>query len=411
LKNDPRQQPYDGALKGLFEKHATLIIPYLLPMVRLEATPLIEDEDDEAEEKTEKENKAEKKEGAELNIEINRSTLKADLLYRAFYNLDRIILIVELQTKHDPDLQRRLMAYHGSLHLKYNKPVFILVIYVFEEGPEDLTYHDTCDDGNILASIYPKVIRLRDLDSEQIVREHQIPLYALLPSTKKPEVQLLKQALQEMHEYHNKQDLSEHLIWFQSILGRTKTISKKEKQIIEEVLKVQYQIDPLIRENPTVVSIAAEAEARGEARGKIEGLQEAILELASESLPALVVSQIQRTITFSQNIEQLKKFHRQIARVSDEQEALALLAQCFPSDVEARSHSEEVRSHSEYKYMQDMILDVVSDHFLSQVVTQVQQTIAPIQDTQLLRKFNRQLFRASNEQEVFALLAECFPTH
>jgi hypothetical protein len=198
-------------------------------------------------------------------------------------------------------------------------------------------------------------------------------------------------------------------------LERTKTISEEERQIIEEVLKMQYQIDPLIRENSTVVSIVAEAEAkaeaRGEAKGKIEGLREAILELANESFPAQVVSQIQQTITSSQNIEQLKKFHRQSCRVSDEQEALALLAQCFPSDGEARSRSEEARSRSEYKYMQDMILDVVSDRFSSQVAAHVQQTIAPIQDAQLLRKFNRQLARASNEQEVYALLAECFPNH
>jgi hypothetical protein len=80
-------------------------------MVRLEATPLVEDEDEEAEKKAEKEEKA----GAKLNVEINRSTLKADLLYRAFYNLNRIILVIELQTKDDKDLQRRLMAYHGSI--------------------------------------------------------------------------------------------------------------------------------------------------------------------------------------------------------------------------------------------------------------------------------------------------------
>jgi len=131
-------------------------------MICLEATPLA-DEDD-AEEQTETKDKTNKQTGAELNIEINRSTLKVDLLYRAFYNLKGIILVIELQTKHDPNLQHRLMAYHGSLHLKYNKPVIILVIYVFEDGPEDLSYQDVCE-GVVLATIHPKVIRLRDLDS------------------------------------------------------------------------------------------------------------------------------------------------------------------------------------------------------------------------------------------------------
>ncbi len=420
MKNDPRQQPYDGALKGLFEKHATLIIPYLLPMVRLEATPLVEDEDEEAEKKAEKEEKA----GAKLNVEINRSTLKADLLYRAFYNLNRIILVIELQTKDDKDLQRRLMAYHGSLHLKYNKPVVIVVIYVFEDGPEDLSYQDTCD-GEVLATIHPKVIRLRDLDGKQIVREHQVPLYTLLPATKKPGVQLLKQALQEMHEYHNKQDLSEHLIWFQTILGRTTTILEEEKQIIEEVLKVQYQIDPLIRENPTVMAIVADevakAKAKAEIEGKIEGLREGIVAVVSNRFSAPVVSQIRQIITSSQDTEQLQNFLCQAVQASDEKEVLALLAKCFPhqdemnppvtEDPTIRAIVAESEAKGEIKGLREAILDAVSANFSSQVVTQVQQTIAPIQDPQLLRKFNRQLARVSDEQEVYTLLFQCFPTH
>lgn len=222
-----------------------------------------------------------------------------------------------------------------------------------------------------------------------------------------------------MHEYYDEQEFSEHLLWFQSLMERTQTISEEEKYIIEEVLQVQYQVDPIIRENSTVMAIVADevakaeakAKAEGEIKGKVEGLQEAILELVSDNFSAQVVFQVQQAIAATQNIGQLKKFYRQIARISDEQEALALLAQCFPSYGEARSHSEEARSRIGYEYMQDMILDVVSDRFSSQVAAQVQQTIAPIQDAQLLRKFNRQLACVSNEQEVYALLAECFPTH
>ncbi len=223
---------------------------------------------------------------------------------------------------------------------------------------------------------------------------------------------MLKQALQEMHEHYDERDFNEHLIWFQSLMERTQTISEEEKHIIEEVLQVQYQIDPIIRENSTVMAIAAEAKAegriegeiKGKIEGKVEGLQEAILDVVSDSFSAHVVSQVQQTIAATQNVEQLKKFHRQITHVSDEQEVTALLAQCFPPDGEAKSRSE-------YEYIQDLILDAVSANFSSQVVSQVQQTIAPIQDTQLLRKFNRQLVRVSNEQEISALLAECFPTH
>ncbi|HWS82642.1 MAG TPA: hypothetical protein VN207_00115 [Ktedonobacteraceae bacterium] len=290
MRNNPYQQPYDGTLKGLFGKQAALIIPYLFPMIRLEATPL-EAEDEPGEEAGAKE-KAEKKTGAELNIEINRSTLKADLLYRAFYNLRNIILVME----------------------------------------------------------------------------------------------------------------------------RTQTISEEEKHIIKEVLQVQYQIDPLIRENSTVVAIAAEAEAKGEIKGELKGLRKAILAVVSNRFPALVISQIQQTITSSQDVEQLQKFLCQVAQMSDEQEVSALLTQCFPYQDEIDpliTENPTIRAmvaEGEAKGIRNSILDFVSVRF-SSVAAQVQQTIAPIQDAQLLRKFNRQLVRVSDEQEVYALLAQHFPTY
>jgi len=223
-------------------------------------------------------------------------------------------------------------------------------------------------------------------------------------------VHLLKQALQEMQEHYDEQDFNEHLIWFQSLMERTQTISEEEKYIIEEVLKMQYQIDPIIRENRTVIAIAAESEAKGriegEITGEIKGLQEAILGLVSARFPALVISQVQQTIAPVQDTEQLKKFIRQLARVSDEQEVPALLAQSFPLQDEMK-----VRLEGKVKVLQETILDLISDRFPAPVISQAQQTIAPVQDTEQLKKFIRQLARVSDEQEVYALLAQCFPTH
>lgn len=380
-------KPYDGTLKGLLGAQAPWIVPYLLPGAKLQIDPW----------------------DGERNIEINRSTLQVDLLYKALYRHQYILVIIEVQTKDDPDLQRRLMAYHASLHLKYNLPVLILVIYLFEHGPADLSYEDTCH-GEVLASIHPKVIRLRDLNSQQIVRDQQLSLYTLLPATKRPEVHLLKQALQEMHEHYTAQQFRDHVIWFRCILHRTKTMSDEEKQSIEEVLHMQYHIDPLLREDPFIMAIAAEeaakSEARGEARGRIEGLQDAILALIRDRFPAVIVSQVEETITPTQDTEQLRNFLRQLGRVSDEQEIPDLLARCFPRQDEIK-----LRSEGKIQGLQEAIFDVMSDRFSAQALAQVQQTIAPIQDSEQLKKFLRQLSRVSDEHEALALLARCFPTH
>jgi hypothetical protein len=60
-------------------------------------------------------------------------------------------------------------------------------------------------------------------------------------------------------------------------------------------------------------------------------LREATLGLVSERFPTWVVSQVQQTIALAQDAEQLKKFLRQLARASDEEEIYAALAKCFPT--------------------------------------------------------------------------------
>jgi len=285
----------------------------------------------------------------------------------------------------------RMLAYNGSLHNEFKVPVLSLVIFLFEDGPQDLFYEEKCGD-EIFATLHPKVICLRDLDSEKIVREHQLSLYALLPATKRPEVHLLKQVLKEMYEYYDDKQFTYRVTWFECIMRRTKTMSDEEKQIIQEELRMQYQYDTLITENPTIMELVAKSLAEG----KVEGIQESILELVSDRFPAQIVTQVQRAIAPAQNADQLKKFLRLLARVSDEQEVQALLTQCFPLEGKAEG-------------IQEAILDIVSARFSSQIVAQVQQGIAPVQDVEQLRKFLRQLARMSDEQEVSALLTQCFP--
>jgi hypothetical protein len=56
--------------------------------------------------------------------------------------------------------------------------------------------------------------------------------------------------------------------------------------------------------------------------------------------------------------------------------------------------------------LQEAILDLVNDRFPTVAVKQVQQTIAPSHNTELLKKLHHQLARTSDEQEVSALLTE-----
>jgi ribosomal protein L29 len=195
--------------------------------------------------------------------------------------------------------------------------------------------------------------------------------------------------------------------WFTTLMDRTKTMSDEDKHIIEEVLYMQYQIDPLLRESRIIKSIFADdlAEARAEAlaEGETRGLQESIVDLVSDCFSARVVSQVQQTITATQNIEQLRKFLRHVARTSDEQEVAALLAQYFPP--------QQQPVNSRVDTLREAIVDLVNDRFPARVVFRVQHAIGPIQDVELLKKFHRQVARVADEEELSALLDQCFPTH
>src|SRR5258707_3059420 len=99
LENNKEAQPCDSLLKALFGKEASEIIQNLLPGAELLGDPRDE----------------------EQNIEIDRSMLKADLIFRIRYYGILVILNLELETGADSGMERRLLQYHVQLHAKYNK--------------------------------------------------------------------------------------------------------------------------------------------------------------------------------------------------------------------------------------------------------------------------------------------------
>ena len=58
------------------------------------------------------------------------------------------------------------------------------------------------------------VIRLWEVESEWILKRQIIPLYILLPGTKSPQVDLLKQALHEIAQMYDHPQLAYRFVWF-----------------------------------------------------------------------------------------------------------------------------------------------------------------------------------------------------
>src|SRR5256886_1544527 len=172
-------------------------------------------------------------------------------------------------------------------------------------------------------------------------------------------VELLTQAVREMHEVEDRPQFTRHLAWFHTMLGRTTTVSQEDKLKMKEVLRMQYPGFALFREDPVIGGMILEGELKGKAEGKAEGriegkiagkiagIQNSILDIVSDSFSPPVVEQVQQAISASQDEEQLRKFHRRLVRLSDEQEVLDLLTECFPLV-------------GKTKDLQGVILDIVS---------------------------------------------------
>jgi predicted transposase YdaD len=378
-------KPFDSLLKALFDEQSEEIISCLLPgSQRPAGIPT-----------------------NQLNVELNRNTISIDIGRHIVHKKEHVTFNLEAQTGPDDDLLPRMHEYALNLYRTYKRPVISVALLLFECAVPEVPFVIQCG-GEVSSIFYPIVICMWQEDAYEVVRSQQRCLYPLLPTMKNATVELLTKAVREMQEVEDQSHFARHLAWFHTMLGRTTTVSQEDKLKMEEVLKMQYPGFALFRENPVISGMILEGELKGKAEGKaegriegriegkIEGIQESILDIVSDSFSSELVEQVQQVITASQDEEQLRKFHRRLFHLSDEQEVLDLLAECFPLV-------------GETKELQGAILDIISDSFSSQVVAQVRRTIAACRDAQQLRRFLRKVVRLSDEQEVSALLAECFP--
>jgi len=203
-------------------------------------------------------------EEAEQNVEIDRSILKADLAYWIKYHLLRAILHIELQSGPDSTMARRMLAYFANLHLKYNVPVFCIVIFLFKCAVQQSPYRVSCDDKVMLPEFHYDVIRLWEVDPEPILEGHAVPLYVLLPGMKDPTIDMLRQAIREIREFYEPKRAVEHLAYFTVVLYGTTTVSNEVKDIIEKELAMSTEYVDFMTQNPLFERMLQEREAKGE---------------------------------------------------------------------------------------------------------------------------------------------------
>jgi predicted transposase YdaD len=298
-------QEYDNSLKALFGDEAPDILSYLLP-----GTELVGEE----------------------NIEIDRSKLKADLVYNIKYEGRPHILNMELQTHVDRKIHLRMLQYHVGLLAKYEIPVISVVLYPFETNVPRSPFEEKSGDKVLLTWHY-EVIILCQLEAEQFVSQGAICMYSMLPAMKGADEQLLLQAIKGMEEYYSREELRHHLMRFWRILQKTKTVAREDKELVEEKLRMHY--DWFIDTNPEVIQRVSRGKAEGKAEGKIEGkiegkvegLRQSVMIIVKSRFPALEQLAWQQVTAIS-NAEHLNTLIGQLIVAPNEEHARKLLYAC-----------------------------------------------------------------------------------
>jgi predicted transposase YdaD len=255
--NRPSQdqlQPYDTLLKSLLEGQEREILSYFFPGVEYLET---------------------------LNIEVVRTPLRVDRVYKVKHKERVCILHVEFESGPNNDMAVRLLDYHAYLHRKYHIPVISIIVYPFPSKMAVPPLREMSGDQELLVFHF-WVLPIWKLQAEQYLSEHAVAMYALLPTMEGANAQLLHKAIEEMVEYYKGDDtrLVQELRWMGIVLRRAK-MPRREKLAVEERLTMW---DDLFERDPKMRKFRKESEAKGLAEGLAEGKAKGLAEGKAQGL-------------------------------------------------------------------------------------------------------------------------------
>ena len=157
-----------------------------------------------------------------------------------------------------------------------------------------------------------------------MLEQHLVFLYALLPTMEDANYEVLAQALEEMKEYYEGQpkELATHLLWFDTLLWRTDTVSPEDQRRIKTKME---ELEDFLEQSPYVQKKKEQAREEGLEEGLTEGLQKAFVAIVQGRFPPLV-ELAQAKVSYVTKPDQLDLLLREIATIPDETTARWLLS-------------------------------------------------------------------------------------
>ena len=287
-----KKQEFDNTLKALFGNEAREIVPRLVP-----GTEVVDDK----------------------NIEIDRTILKADLVYNVMRNGRPHILDMELQTGADSEIDIRVLQYHVGLFAQHRKPVITVILYPFKTTIPKPPFEERSGE-EVFLSLHYRVLAVWEMEAQRFVDEGAVCLYTLLPAMQGANALLLIGALREMKAHYTRQQFGHHLIRFRRIMQRSKAMSEQDKKLVEEELRMHMAYDWFLDDNPDV----QERVEKGELRGELHGLQRSVLKILKRRFPPIVDLAQQRVVAITDQ-DELDALIDQLLVATDEAEVRTLL--------------------------------------------------------------------------------------
>ena len=84
-----------------------------------------------------------------------------------------------------------------------------------------------------------------------------MPKLGIVKIIKVPKIQIESIKAYEMFQVYDRHELGYRFGWFYKILRRTDTVLEEEKQIIEKELRVQFNYQELIEDDPVIQNLLA----------------------------------------------------------------------------------------------------------------------------------------------------------
>jgi hypothetical protein len=315
-----QQQQYDNVLKSLIEGREQEVLPNFL-----EGATFLE----------------------VVNIEVLRTPLRVDKVYKVWYRDAKHILHLEFESGSDNKIGYRLLSYHTYYLEQFEIPIITVVVYPFPVKEAGSPFREISGDEEIL-KFHFRTMCLWKLSASTYVREHIIGMYALLPTMQDASQDLLLQSIEEMITYYagDNTQLAQQLKWLGVLLRRSELVPVKDKAVVQERLNMWNN---LLDEDPYLQSRIAQAaekaaekaakqglqqglqqglekgRAEGEAEGALNASRQLVLELVEARFPGLKSFAEQRVLKMRKP-ESLRRLIGQIAVAPDEETARRTLS-------------------------------------------------------------------------------------